>query len=217
MERKTVIAPVDSETDSKTLFATLKEFPTERMILLTSLEGMVKAGEFRKDLEKLGITCAIIKVEGKNIWEDYFKATVDACQGLPKDSIIINISTADRISQCAMTNAAHVNGLKAVAIIDGKMILLPILKVAYSNLLSEKKLKILGTLEGSCIGSLEDISKKTGISLQLVSYHVNGTPKSIGLSGLELVEANEERGRIKVCLSPMGRLFMQGYLKNPEG
>jgi len=213
MDRKTVIAPVDADTDSKTLFATLKEFPTEKMILLTSPDGVVKAGDFKNELEKLGITSAVIKVEGKNRWEDYFKATVDACQGLPKESIIINISTADRISQCAMTNAAHVNGLKAVAIIEGKMILLPILKVAYSNLLSDKKMKILRTLEENCIGSLEDISKKTGISLQLVSYHVNGTLKSIGLSGLELVETNEEKGRVSVCLSPMGRLFMQGYLK----
>jgi DNA-binding transcriptional ArsR family regulator len=212
--KKIVIVPVNENTETEVLFATLKEFPTEKMILLASADGIIRAEEYAKDLSKLGIESRIVKVEGKNAWESYFKATVNVCNGLPKEKIVINISTADRVSQCALTNAAHVNGLKAVAIIDGRMILLPILKIAYSNVLSDKKMKILELLEGNCIGSLEDISKKTKMSLQLVSYHINGTPKSKGLVDHELVEAKEEKGRIRVCLSTMGKLFMDGYLKN---
>ena len=215
--KKIIIAPVNSDTDAEVLFSTVKEFPTERMIFLVSEDGFLKAEGFSKDLSKLGIESTIVKVKGENPWESYFKATVDVCEGLSPEKIVINISTADRISQCAMTNAAHVNGLKAVAIINGVMMALPILKISFSNVLSEKKMKILESLEGACMNSLEDLSKKTGMSLQLVSYHINGTPKSKGLKSFELVDLFEEKGKIQVCTSTMGKLLMQGYLRNPEG
>ncbi len=81
-------------------------------------------------------------------------------------------------------------------------------------MLSDKKTKLLEELnKGMCSDSLEDLSKKTAMSLQLVSYHINGTPKSLGLKQLELVETTELKGRTKVCLSTMGRLFMKGYIK----
>jgi DNA-binding transcriptional ArsR family regulator len=212
--KKIVIAPVNSETKDECLFATLKEFPTEKMIMLSSADGMIRAEQYTADLKKLGIESTIVKVEGNNPWESYFKATVDVCEGLEPEKIVINISSSDRIAQCAITNAAHVNGLRAVAILNGKMMMLPILKISFSNILSEKKMKILEALDGSCMNSLEDISKKTGMSLQLVSYHINGTPKSKGLRDLELVETNEEKGKIKVCTSTMGRLMMEGYLRS---
>ena len=214
--RKIVIAPIDSKSEERTVFFTMREFPTERMIFLTWPDGVLKAENFSAQLKKFGITTSTVKVSGKNPWEDFYRALVDACEGIPKEKIIINISTADRVSQCALTNAAHVNGLKAVAVIDNKLILMPILKIAYSDVLSDNKMKILHALDGKCIGSLEDISKKTRMSLQLVSYHINGTLKSQGLVGLELVNTSEEKGRIKVCLSTMGRLFVDGYIKNSE-
>ena len=212
--KKIVIAPINSESDEKTVFFTLKEFPTQKMIFLTWPDGIMKAEGFSKELEKLGIESNIVRVANTNPWEGFFRALVDVCAGLPKDSVVINISSADRVSQCALTNAAHVNGLKAIAIIDGKMIMLPILKIAFSAVLSDKKMKILDSLKVSCSGSLEDISKKTGMSLQLVSYHVNGTLRSKGLNELEMVDTNEEKGKTKVCLSSMGRLFMDGYINS---
>jgi len=215
--KKTVVLPVDSQSDERVAFFTLKEFPTERMIFLTWPDGMVKADGFAAELKKLGIPSSIVRVGGANPWEDFYRAMVDVCEGLPKESIIINISSADRVSQCALTNAAHVNGLKAVAVIHGKMVLMPILKVAYSDVLSGNKMKILQALGGSCLGSLEELSRKSGMSLQLVSYHVNGNPKSQGLVGLELVETSEQKGRVKVCLSTMGRLLMDGYIKGEKG
>jgi len=214
MDKKVVIAPVNKDTQAEVLFATLKEFPTSRMIMLYSPEGFEKAEGFSSDLKKLGIESNLVKVDGNNPWDAYFRATVDACKGIPRNDVVINISSADRIPQCAMTNAAHVNGLRAVAILKDRMIMLPILRMSFSNVLSEKKMRILEALEGSCIGSLEDISRKTGMSLQLVSYHINGTPKSQGLKDLELVETKEEKGKVRVCTSAMGRLFMDGYIRS---
>jgi len=211
--KKTVVLPVNSASDERDAFFTLREFPTERMVFLTWPDGVVKAEAFASEAKKLGIRPSIVRVAGTSPWEDFYRALVDVCEGLPKESVIINISTADRISQCALTNAAHVNGLRAVAVIGGRLIVLPILKFSFSNVLSDKKMRILEALRESCMGSMEEISRKTGMSLQLVSYHINGTPKSKGLVELELVETSEGRGRVGACLTTMGRLFMDGYIR----
>jgi len=213
--KKTIISPVDMETDQKTLFIPIKEFPIERLILLTSSTGIVKAESIVKELEKLSIPASIVRMkESGNPWEDFFVVLKDIIEGQNKSNFIINISTSDRISQCALTNAAHVNGIKAIAVIDGKIKLLPILKFSYSSVLLDKKMKLMHHLaENNCFHSLEDLAKKTGMSLQLVSYHINGTPRSLGLNQLELIDTEDVKGRTKVCISAMGRLFMQGYIK----
>lgn len=214
VKKKIVVAPISNESDEKVLFATLKDFPTERMILLTSPEGIVKAEGFRERLDMLGIPASIVNVRPtENRWEDYFIAFADALEGLERERVLVNIATADRISQCALTNAAHVNGIRAVAVINGEVLLLPILKLSVSSVLSPKKIAILKELEKSkCFSSIEDLAKSTGMSIQLASYHIHGTPKSEGLSQLEMVDTDEGRSRTRVCLSTMGRLFMRGYL-----
>jgi hypothetical protein len=215
MQKKIIIAPVGPDSSAKDLFSPVKEFPTERMVLLASPEGIPRAEELKQELERLDIPASIVKVTGSNPWEDYFTVVSDIIEGHQRGRVIINIATADRISQCALTNAAHVNGIKAVAFIDGKLIALPILKLSYGSIMSPKKMRILEELHraGMCYSSMEGLAKKTGMSLQLLSYHINGTPKSEGLIQLELVEVEERKGRMRVCLSTMGRLFMKGYLK----
>jgi hypothetical protein len=74
-------------------------------------------------------------------------------------------------------------------------------------------MRILHELEQfRCHDSLEALSKKTKMSLQLVSYHIHGNEKSKGLKKLELVELTEVKGKTKVCLSTMGKLMMHGYV-----
>jgi DNA-binding transcriptional ArsR family regulator len=215
MQKKIIIAPVDADSSTKDVFSPVKEFPTERMVLLSSPEGLERAEELKRELERLSIPATIIKVTGSNPWEDYFTVVSDVIEGHERENVVINIATADRISQCALTNAAHVNGIKAVAVIDGKLTALPILKLSLSSMISPKKMRILEELHkaGNCYRSMEELSKKAGMSLQLLSYHLNGTSKSDGMVQLELVNVKEEKGRVRVCLSTMGRLFMKGYLK----
>lgn len=214
MKKKTIVAPINSESIEKIVLLPVREFPTQRMIFLTSPDGMVKAGEFSEQLEKLGIVSSIVKINpGGNPWEDYFVSLAEVLEGQEKENVVINISTADRISQCALTNAAHVNGIKAIAVFETHVMVLPILKLSYSNMLSPKKLKVLQELQKStCSSSLEELAKSTQMSLQLLSYHINGSAKSKGLSELELVDTEDIKGRVKVCLSTMGRLFMRGYM-----
>ena len=63
-----------------------------------------------------------------------------------------------------------------------------------------------------CCASLEELSKKTKMSLPLISYHINGNLKSEGLKDMGLVETTESKGRIAVQLSTMGRLLLKGYV-----
>lgn len=215
MQKKIIIAPVDAQSSERDLFVPIREFPTERVVLLSSAEGLGRAEELKGKLEGLSIPVSVVKVAGSDPWEDYFTVVSDIIEGHERGKVIINIATADRISQCALTNAAHVNGIKAVAVIDGKLMALPILKLSFSSVLSPRKMRILDDLfkAGMCYSSMEELSKKSGMSLQLLSYHLNGTAKSEGLVQLELVDTKEEKGRVKVCLSTMGRLFMKGYLR----
>lgn len=214
MKKKTIIAPINSESVEKTVLLPVREFPTERMIFLSSTDGTIKAEEFSMQLDKIGIETSIVKINSSgNPWEDYFVSLAEVLEGQERENIVINISTADRISQCALTNAAHVNGIKAIAVFETHVMVLPILKLSYSNMLSPKKLSILRELHKSkCSSSLEQLAKSTSMSLQLLSYHINGSAKSKGLSELELVDTQEMKGRVQVCLSTMGRLFMRGYM-----
>ena len=213
MKKMVLVAPVSSDSDLKVLFSPLKEFPFERIIMLSLPDGLARAHEFSKEIEKIGLSPSIFRIKsGSNPWEDFFVSLAEAIQGFQTEKVIINVSTADRISQCALTNAAHVNGIKAVAILNGEVSVLPILKLSYGTIIQPSKMKILEELKTGCIPSMEELSEKTGMSLQLTSYHVKGTQKSKGLVDLELVEVKTEKGRQRVCLTTLGRLLMRGYI-----
>ncbi len=51
------------------------------------------------------------------------------------------------------------------------------------------------------------------MSLPLISYHINGNLKSEGLKTMGLVETKEEKGRVSVELTSMGRMIVRGYIK----
>ena len=112
--------------------------------------------------------------------------------------IIINTATGDKVSTCAATSAAFVNGLKAMSVTDGMPMMLPVLKFSYYNMLTDKKMAILKLLKKpDCCSSLEELSKKTKMSLPLISYHINGNLKSEGLKEMGLVETEEKKGKMK--------------------
>lgn len=207
-----MIAPVGKKADS--LFIGIREFLTEKVILLTPENKSKIAEIIKNDLNKFKIPCDVIKIK-ENIWEEMFQK-ISEIKNLYKDkNLIINTSTGDEISACAATSAAFVNGLKAFAIAEDKIMPFPILKFSYYKLLTDKKLKILDVLakDKTCCKSLEELSKKTRMSLPLISYHVNGNLKSEGLIDLGLVETSETGGKIAVNLTTLGRMIIKGYIK----
>ena len=213
MDKKIIIAPVGDNIDA--LFVGLKEFPTEKVILITPQNKLSKAKQVEKDLRRFKIPTRIVEIKGDNIWEATFETITKIKNDEGDDKrILINVATGDRTTQCATTSAAFVNGLKAFDIDDKGAMLLPVLKFSYYKMLTDKKMNILKLLarDKSCCSSLEELSKRTKMSLPLISYHVHGTPRADGLKVLGLVDTYTEKGRVSVNLSPLGRMLIKGYV-----
>jgi len=210
--KNVVIAPVGEHMDA--LYVGIKEFPTERIILITPEKNLEKAEEAKEELKKFNIPVQIKEIKG-HLWEETFRAVADI-KNIEKDqSILINVGTGDRDTRCAATSAAFVNGIRAFGVDDdNNAMLLPVLKFSYYKVITDKKMSILRTIydEKNCCSSLDSLAKKTNMSLPLISYHINGTLKSEGLKQLGLVETEETKGRVKVVLTIQGRLLVRGYI-----
>ena len=212
MDKKVVIAPVGDNMDA--LYIGIKDFPTERVILITPQDRIEDAKKAQENLKKFKIPVQIIEIKG-NIWEDMFQKIAEIKAIEEDKDIIINTATGDRVSTCAATSAAFVNGLKAISVEGDSTMMLPVLKFSYYNMLTDKKMEILKLLKKpDCCSSLEELSKKTKMSLPLISYHINGNLKSEGLKDMGLVETNENKGKIAVTLSTLGRLLIKGYVNS---
>ena len=213
-----VIAPMGDMMDA--LFVGIKEFPTEKIILVSADRSREEAIKIKNELEKFRIPTHIMHVLGSTeteIWESTFMAIAHIrAEELGKE-ILVNVATGDRTTRCAATSAAFVNGLKAFAVDGDKTLMLPVMKFNYYKVISDKKMALLQILhDKNCCSSLDELSKKSKMSLPLISYHINGNLKSEGLKEMGLIETTEERGRISVKLSPLGKMIVRGYIKPEE-
>ena len=209
----TVIAAVGDNMDS--LFVGIREFPTKKIILITSEDRLELAEKTKKELEKFKLPVQIKKVEG-NPWESTFEAVKQIKEIEGDKDLIVNAASGDAGSyKCALCSAAFVNGLKAFTVNKNEVMLMPILKFSYYKILTDKKMDILKFLHKNkdCCASLEELSKQLKMSLPLVSYHINGNLKSEGLKEMGLVMADEWKGRIKISLTLLGKLLVKGYVK----
>ncbi len=204
-----VIAPVGDNIDA--LFVGLKEFPTERVVLIAPPSRVKDALRVKKDLERFKIPATIEEVTG-NFMEATFEVIARIKQIETGRDIIVNVATGDRISTCAALSAAFVNGLKAFGVEHDKVMLLPILKFSYYKMLTDRKLGILKLLYSKGSKTLEELGRETKMSPPLVSYHINGNVKAEGLKQLGVVEASEEKGKSVVHLTALGRLLVKGYI-----
>jgi len=210
MTKNIIIAPVGDNMNA--LYVGLKEFPTERVYLLAPSDYIKAAEKAAKDLERFGTPSKIMSLKG-DVWEDMFRKIGEISIAEKGNNVIINTATGDRTTTCAATSAAFVNGIKAFSIEKGTAMLLPVLKFSYYKLLTDRKMEILKMLsKPDCCMSLEELSRKTKMSLPLISYHINGNLKSEGLKEMGLAETNEMRGRLEIKLSMLGRMLLNGYV-----
>lgn len=191
----------------------IREFHTHYLVLIVDKSREEIGEKLRKDLERFKIPTVIQSIDMKNLWEDIFRIVGETKKEFPDYELIVNVASGTNIMNCAATSAAFVNGIRAYGIEDERIVLLPVLKFSYYKLITDKKMSILKLLSGKdCCDSLEELSKKTGMSLPLVSYHINGNLKSEGLRDLGLVETVEVKGKLHIQLSTMGELLVKGYI-----
>lgn len=206
-----IIAPVGDIMDD--LYTGLREYSAEKIILITPKNLITEANKNKTDLEKFKIPVKIITING-DIWQETFKTICDVARIEKLSEIMINVSTGNKDTRCAATSAAFVNGLKAFSVNNNKTMLLPVLKYSYYDLLTDKKMNILKILHDNNDNiSMDELSKKTKMSLPLISYHINGNLKSEGLVEMNLVESKENRGRVDLTLTELGKLLIKGYVQ----
>ena len=205
-----VIAPVGDNL--KALFIGMKEFPTQKVILIATKENLNAASRLGKKLEEFTIKYEIIEIS-QDIMGEMFRVFGKICSSYNNDELIVNIATGDRMGTCAALSASYANGLKTFGIMNDKAMILPIMKLSYYNELSENKLKILSEINTNTYTSLKDLSARLRMSISLLSYHINGNYKHKGLKEFRLVELKEQNKNLLVKLSEIGDLLLKGYIK----
>ena len=208
MPEYVVVAPMGDNPDA--LFVGIRHFPTKKIILLYQAAQKNDLNKLRQELARFQIPVEAYELKGDPIESAFeFLANLKKIEG--EERLLVNVSTGDRITTCAILSACYVTGVRAFGIMDNEPRLLPMLRFSYTKMISESKMKILRALmEGSV--NLESLAEKVKMSPPLVSYHFNGDRDSFGLIELGLVETVDQ-GREKIAqLGAMGRLFAKGYL-----
>ena len=197
------------------IVAGIRNFPVHKLILLSYEEQKAQTEEFARRIRStLGLPVSEMVVSDGNVIRDVLQsiAKVISEEGSNFDQILMNVSAGDKMMGCAALSAAFVNGIKAFGMDqEGCPMLLPVLKLSYSEIVSEAKLRILRVIDeaGGEVESLEKLSEVSKYGKPLLSYHVQGSRESKGLADLGLVEVNRvERGKITVKLSTLGKLLI---------
>lgn len=204
-----VVAPVGDNL--RALFVGIREFPTEKVILVAPTSKLKDAKDLSKKLNDLTIKSKIIEISG-NMMEEMFRVFGELCSSYDDENIIVNVATGDRMSTCAALSAAFANGLRAFGVMENKTMLMPIMRLSYYKELNANKLRILSKIGHDYI-SLSELSKRLGMSVALLSYHINGTYKTKGLKNYQLVELKRDKKSLLIRLSTIGKLLLKGYIK----
>lgn len=95
--------------------------------------------------------------------------------------------------------------------------MMPVLKLSYSEIISEAKIKILKAIEqaGGIIESLEQLEHLSGYGKHVLSYHVQGGRDSKGLASLGLLDVErKDRGKISASITTLGKLLITSNFDN---
>src|SRR5208337_2649785 len=127
------------------------------------------------------------------------------------DEYLLNVSSGDKMICIAAAVTSFILGFKAFFCKGDECVMLPPMKLSYTELVSEVKLSILKALdkEGGEVDSLDQLSKLTNYGKPLLSYHIHGSEDARGLIDLGLADAiRHSRGKTKVRLTTLGKMLL---------
>ncbi|MCK5389151.1 MAG: hypothetical protein KAJ36_01595 [Candidatus Thorarchaeota archaeon] len=205
------IATVGDDTD--TVLVGMKNVPTHRLALICLHEHKDSVNDFALDLEKtLKIDVDVHVVDGRIVESVLEKVAIILNEHKNDfEDVVLNVAGGEKVLTCAAVSAAFFNGLKAFHLKDEIPMMLPVMKVKYSNMISKAKIAILKAIQdaGGEIKSLGQLSDLSGYGRPLLSYHVWGDDESRGLVELGLVEAERKRqGRLEANLTVLGKAML---------
>jgi hypothetical protein len=194
----------------------IRSFPVHKLVMICFDSDKNKAEEFSKRISSvLGLPVTINLVTKENVIRDTMERVNEILSINAKEfqQVLMNISSGDKLLGCAALSSAFINGIKAFGMDSTHTIplLMPVLKLSYSEIISVAKIKILKAIDsaGGIIGSLDELEELSGFGKPLLSYHVQGGKDSKGLAGLGLIEVEKgERGKISATLTMLGKLLV---------
>ena len=127
------------------------------------------------------------------------------------DDFLLNVSSGDKMICIAAAVTSFILGFKAFFCKADECVMLPPMKLSYTELVSEVKLSILKALDkaGGEVDSLDELSKLTNYGKPLLSYHIHGSEDARGLIDLGLADAvRHSRGKTKVRLTTLGKMLL---------
>lgn len=127
------------------------------------------------------------------------------------DDFLLNVSSGDKMICIAAAVTSFILGFKAFFCKGDECVMLPPMKLSYTEMVSDVKLNILRALDkaGGEVDSLDELSKLTNYGKPLLSYHIHGSEDARGLIDLGLAEATRHvRGKTKVTLTTLGKMLL---------
>jgi len=127
------------------------------------------------------------------------------------DDFLLNVSSGDKMICIAAAVTSFILGFKAFFCKGDECVMLPPMKLSYTEVVSEVKMDILRALDkaGGEVDSLDELSKLTDYGKPLLSYHIHGSEDARGLIDLGLAEATRHsRGKTKVTLTTLGKMLL---------
>jgi hypothetical protein len=194
----------------------IRSFPIHKLALICFSSDKHNAEEFSRKIKSvLGIPTAINVVEKENVVRDTMERVNEILNinGKQFQQVLMNVSAGDKLIGCAALSAAFINGIMAFGMdsTHSSPLLMPVLKLSYSEVISDAKIKILKAIDsiGGTIDSLDQLEQVSGYGKPLLSYHVQGAKDSKGLADLGLVEVEKgDRGKISAKLTTLGKLLV---------
>lgn len=201
--------------DSEGIASGIRSFPVHKLALICYVVDKQEAEEFARRISSaIGIRTTVNVVNRENVIRDTMERVSEILnrEGKEFEQVLMNVSSGDKLMGCAALSSAFVNGIKTFGMDEAGMpMMLPVLKLSYSEIISEAKLKILKCIndEGGAVESFEHLEQASGYGKPLLSYHVMGSKEAKGLVELGLVEVEKgERGRVASKLTTLGKLLV---------
>lgn len=196
----------------------IRNFPVHKLALICFDSDKQKADEFSSKIRNvLGLPVMITLVTKDNVIRDTLERVTEILNlhGKQFQQVLMNISSGDKLIGCAALSAAFINGIKAFGMDETGTtpLLMPILKLSYSEIISDAKIKILKAIDsvGGIVDSLEKLEQVSAYGKPLLSYHIQGSKDSKGLADLGLLDIEKgDRGKISAKLTTLGKLLVSG-------
>jgi hypothetical protein len=212
--RKTVqIATVGEDTDG--VLAGVRNAPANKLVLICydrDSEAAKRlstniAGSIRTETEVYN------NIRSGHLYKDImdaFSQIIEKNQ-TSYDDFVLNVSSGDKRLCIAAAVTSFILGFKAFFCKGDECVMLPPIRLSYTEMVSDVKMKILRALDsvGGEVESLDELGKLTDYGKPLLSYHIHGSEDARGLIELGLAQSvRGSRGKTKVSLTTLGKMLL---------